>query len=158
MKSAAMFRPVFVPKYVIVTHCIQIVLIISAYRRARETVAKREAEALESEAAIRKRELEAEERRKQSHDMVAESIMRELAESASNNMFPMVSLLIHLQRRPKNISQTSTTRMGLIPLPNSRRGDSVNSDVLSATKKRRFDAKKSVRKSSDAELYQKKCA
>ena len=51
------------------------------YRRARETITAREAEALESEEAIRKQELEAEERRKQSHDMVAESIRRELAES-----------------------------------------------------------------------------
>jgi len=40
MKSAAMFRPVFVPRYEIATHCIQIVLITSAHRRARETVAK----------------------------------------------------------------------------------------------------------------------
>lgn len=51
------------------------------HRRARETISIREAEAMESEEAIRKRELEAEERRKQSHDMVAESIRRELAES-----------------------------------------------------------------------------
>lgn len=51
------------------------------HRRARETIALREAEDLESEEAIRKRELEAEERRRQSHDMVAESIRRELAES-----------------------------------------------------------------------------
>jgi microfibrillar-associated protein 1 len=55
------------------------------HRRARETIAIREAEALESEEAIRKQELEAEERRKQSHDMVAESIKRELAESKKHH-------------------------------------------------------------------------
>ncbi|KAF8491302.1 splicing factor, Prp19-binding domain-containing protein [Gautieria morchelliformis] len=72
VKPAAMFRPVFVPK------------------RARETIAVREAEALESEEAIRKRELEAEERRKQSHDMVAESIKRELAEKETEEHIPDV--------------------------------------------------------------------
>ncbi|KAF8588464.1 hypothetical protein K439DRAFT_1645454 [Ramaria rubella] len=71
-KAAAMFRPVFIPK------------------RARETIAAREAEALESEEAIRKRELEAEERRKQSHDMVAESIKRELAEKETEEHIPDV--------------------------------------------------------------------
>ncbi|KAG6902998.1 hypothetical protein C0995_008571 [Termitomyces sp. Mi166 len=55
------FRPVFVPK------------------RARATIAERDA-LLESEESEKRRELEAEERRKQSHDMVAESIKRELAE------------------------------------------------------------------------------
>lgn len=49
-------------------------------RRARVTVAERDLE-LDSEEAQRKREAEAEERRKQSHDLVAESIRRELAES-----------------------------------------------------------------------------
>lgn len=42
---------------------------------------EREQEAFDSEEAIKKRELEAEERRQQSHDLVAESIKRELAES-----------------------------------------------------------------------------
>ncbi|KAG5353863.1 hypothetical protein C0989_001115 [Termitomyces sp. Mn162] len=60
-KPQLKFRPVFVPK------------------RARATITEREA-LLESEEAEKKRELEAEERRKQSHDMVAESIKRELAE------------------------------------------------------------------------------
>ena len=39
-----------------------------------------EAEAKDAEEALRKKEMEAEERRKQSHDLVAESIRRELAE------------------------------------------------------------------------------
>ncbi|KAG6887865.1 hypothetical protein C0992_010432 [Termitomyces sp. T32_za158] len=55
------FRPVFVPK------------------RARVTISEKD-KLLESEEAEKKRELEAEERRKQSHDLVAESIRRELAE------------------------------------------------------------------------------
>ncbi|KAG5649937.1 hypothetical protein H0H81_001398 [Sphagnurus paluster] len=61
-KPQLKFRPVFVPK------------------RARVTIAEKEAIALESEEALKKKEIEAEERRKQSHDMVAESIRRELAE------------------------------------------------------------------------------
>ncbi|KAF8060967.1 microfibrillar-associated protein MFAP1, Zn finger, CCHC type protein [Lyophyllum atratum] len=60
-KPQLKFRPVFVPK------------------RARVTITEKDALADEEEAS-KKRELEAEERRKQSHDMVAESIKRELAE------------------------------------------------------------------------------
>jgi hypothetical protein len=51
------------------------------YRRARVTIAEKEALAQDTEAALKKKELDAEERRKQSHDLVAESIRRELAES-----------------------------------------------------------------------------
>ncbi|KAF8525228.1 microfibrillar-associated protein MFAP1, Zn finger, CCHC type protein [Hysterangium stoloniferum] len=72
IKPASIFRPVFVPK------------------RARVTIAEREAEILETEEAQRKRELEAEERRKQSHDMVAESIKRELAEKETEDHVPDV--------------------------------------------------------------------
>ena len=50
-------------------------------RRARVTVAEKEAMAEDTEEAIRKKEAEAEERRKDSHNMVAESIRRELLES-----------------------------------------------------------------------------
>jgi hypothetical protein len=50
-------------------------------RRGRVTIAEREALAQDTEEALKKKEQEAEERRKQSHDMVAESIKRELAES-----------------------------------------------------------------------------
>jgi microfibrillar-associated protein 1 len=45
------------------------------------TIAEKESIAQESEEVLRKKGLEAEERRKQSHDLVAESIRRELAES-----------------------------------------------------------------------------
>ncbi|KAJ7806146.1 microfibrillar-associated protein MFAP1, Zn finger, CCHC type protein [Mycena olivaceomarginata] len=69
-KPKVQFRPVFVPK------------------RARVTVAEREAE--DSEEAQRKREAEAEERRKQSHDLVAESIRRELAEKEKEDDIPDV--------------------------------------------------------------------
>ena len=49
------------------------------------TIAEKESVAQDSEEVLRKKELEAEERRKQSHDLVAESIRRELAES--NGLF-----------------------------------------------------------------------
>lgn len=52
-----------------------------SHRRARVTIAKKEALSQDTEEAIKRKELEAEERRKQSHDLVAESIRRELAES-----------------------------------------------------------------------------
>ena len=52
------------------------------FRRARETIAEREALAQDSEEAIKRKEKEAEERKKASHDLVAESIRRELLESA----------------------------------------------------------------------------
>ncbi|KAF5311837.1 hypothetical protein D9619_003078 [Psilocybe cf. subviscida] len=66
------FRPVFVPK------------------RARVTIAERDSIAHDTEDALRKKELEAEERRKQSHDLVAESIRRELAEKEKEEEFPDV--------------------------------------------------------------------
>lgn len=50
-------------------------------RRGRVTIAEKEAIAQDTEDALIKKELEAEERRKQSHNLVAESIKRELAES-----------------------------------------------------------------------------
>ncbi|KAG8705165.1 hypothetical protein FRC09_003120 [Ceratobasidium sp. 395] len=66
------FRPVFVPK------------------RARETIKKIEAESEFSEEAIKKREIEAAERKKASHDLVAESIKRELAERETAENVPDV--------------------------------------------------------------------
>lgn len=50
-------------------------------RRGRITVQEREKEADDTEEALEKRRQQEEERRKQSHDLVAESIKRELAES-----------------------------------------------------------------------------
>jgi microfibrillar-associated protein 1 len=56
-------------------------------RRVRVTIAERDAIAQEAEE-IEKRKLEtAEERKKQSHDLVAESIRRELLESASSYIY-----------------------------------------------------------------------
>ncbi|CEL57567.1 putative protein C1782,03 OS=Schizosaccharomyces pombe (strain 972 / ATCC 24843) GN=SPAC1782.03 PE=1 SV=1 [Rhizoctonia solani AG-1 IB] len=66
------FRPVFVPK------------------RARETIKQLEAESEFSEEAIKRREEEAEQRKKESHDMVAESIKRELAEKETAENIPDV--------------------------------------------------------------------
>ncbi|KAF7305050.1 RdRP-domain-containing protein [Mycena kentingensis (nom. inval.)] len=63
-----LFRPKFQPK------------------RARETLVDRELE--DPEEMQRKREAEAEERRKESHDMVAESIRRELAEKEKEEAIP----------------------------------------------------------------------
>jgi hypothetical protein len=51
-------------------------------RRARVTVAERETEAQDTEEALERQKQKEEERKKQSHDMVADSIRRELAESA----------------------------------------------------------------------------
>ncbi|KAJ3506167.1 hypothetical protein NLJ89_g7016 [Agrocybe chaxingu] len=66
------FRPVFVPK------------------RARVTIAEKEAIAQDTEEALRKKEVEAEERKKQSHDLVAETIRRELAEKEKEDEIPDV--------------------------------------------------------------------
>ncbi|KAF8641066.1 hypothetical protein AX17_000710 [Amanita inopinata Kibby_2008] len=71
-KPKLQFRPVFIPK------------------RARMTMAEKEAMAQDSEDALKRKELEAEERRKQSHDMVAESIKRELAEKEKDEAIPEV--------------------------------------------------------------------
>jgi hypothetical protein len=51
-------------------------------RRARVTISARDAMAQDSAEALQKKEAEAEERRRESHNLVAESIWRELAESA----------------------------------------------------------------------------
>lgn len=67
-----LFRPVFVPK------------------RARATIVEKDALAEDSAEMQSKREQEAEERRKQSHDMVAESIRRELAEKEKEHEVPDV--------------------------------------------------------------------
>ncbi|KZT22113.1 hypothetical protein NEOLEDRAFT_1171554 [Neolentinus lepideus HHB14362 ss-1] len=69
-KPKVQFRPVFIPK------------------RARVTVAEREALAEDTEEALARKEREAEERRKQSHDMVADSIKRELAEKEKEDTIP----------------------------------------------------------------------
>ncbi|KAJ3849304.1 splicing factor, Prp19-binding domain-containing protein [Lentinula lateritia] len=61
-KPKLQFRPVFVTK------------------RNRETIAEREQMAEDTEEALKRKEMEIEERRKQSHELVAESIRRELAE------------------------------------------------------------------------------
>lgn len=58
-----------------------ILVIHLIYRRSRVTILEKEALAQDTEEALRKKEEELEERRKASHDLVAESIRRELAES-----------------------------------------------------------------------------
>ena len=51
-------------------------------RRGHVTISARDAMAQDSAEALQKKEAEAEERRRESHNLVAESIRRELAESA----------------------------------------------------------------------------
>ncbi|OCB86434.1 hypothetical protein A7U60_g6555 [Sanghuangporus baumii] len=67
-----MFRPVFIPK------------------RGRVTVLEKEKEVEDSEEALERRRLQEEERKKQSHDLVAESIRRELAEKEKEKETPDV--------------------------------------------------------------------
>ncbi|KIJ68827.1 hypothetical protein HYDPIDRAFT_25080 [Hydnomerulius pinastri MD-312] len=71
-KPKLLFRPVFVPK------------------RGRATIAERDTLAQEAEEIQRQKELAAEERKKQSHDLVAESIRRELAEKEKEEIIPDV--------------------------------------------------------------------
>ncbi|KAJ3724303.1 microfibrillar-associated protein MFAP1, Zn finger, CCHC type protein [Lentinula guzmanii] len=71
-KSKVQFRPVFIAK------------------RNRETIAERDKFAQDTEEALQRKELELEERRKQSHDLVAESIKRELAEKEKEEQTPDV--------------------------------------------------------------------
>lgn len=69
-KPKLQFRPVFVPK------------------QSRVTIAEREALAEDTEEALKRKEEEAAERKKQSHDLVAESIKRELAEKQKEEEVP----------------------------------------------------------------------
>ncbi|KAJ7596838.1 splicing factor, Prp19-binding domain-containing protein, partial [Mycena floridula] len=71
-KPKLQFRPVFVPK------------------RSRITIQEKEAIAQDTEEAIKRKEEEAEERRRASHDLVAESIRRELAEKEKEEEVPDV--------------------------------------------------------------------
>lgn len=71
-ESKPLFRPVFVPK------------------RGRETIAERDAIALEAEEVEKRKQETAEERKKQSHDLVAESIRRELLEKEKEEVIPDV--------------------------------------------------------------------
>ncbi|KAG8939086.1 hypothetical protein FRC04_007025 [Tulasnella sp. 424] len=72
VKPKLQFRPVFVPK------------------RSRVTVVEREEDDPNSEEAIAKREREAEQKKKDSHNLVAESIKRELAEKEAEDIIPYV--------------------------------------------------------------------
>ncbi|KAF9778125.1 microfibrillar-associated protein MFAP1, Zn finger, CCHC type protein [Thelephora terrestris] len=71
-KPKLLFRPKFVPQ------------------RARATIAERDAMAQDTEEAIRRKEEEAEERRQQSHNMVADTIKRELLEKEKEAEIPDV--------------------------------------------------------------------
>lgn len=100
------------------------------HRRARVTIAEKEKIAQDTEEALRKKELEAEERRKQSHDLVAESIRRELAESTCPTLFYILirTNFVNLQRKKKTKFQMSMIRMDWTQRLNSRHGDCANSE------------------------------
>lgn len=70
--SKMLYRPVFIPK------------------RGRETIAERDAITLEAEEAEKRKQEIAEERKKQSHHLVAESIRRELLEKEKEEVIPDV--------------------------------------------------------------------
>ncbi len=59
------------------------------FRRNRVTTQEKEVLAEDSEEALKRQQEELEERRKQSHAMVAESIRKELAESKSVDCFSL---------------------------------------------------------------------
>jgi microfibrillar-associated protein 1 len=61
-------------------------------RRARATVAEREALAQDTEEALQKKAQQIEDRRKESHDLVAQTIRRELAESISIRFYDVFLL------------------------------------------------------------------
>lgn len=76
-------------------------------RRGRVTVAEEAALAQDTEEALKRKEEEAEERRKQSHNLVAESIRRELAESTSLTSHPSCIMLlqyVHINRGERSRS------------------------------------------------------
>jgi hypothetical protein len=119
----------------------------SCCRRGRVTILEKDAMAQHTEEALKKKELEAEERRKQSHDLVAESIRRELAESRPNSVRTIVSyLLFYMQRRRKTLFQTLMILMAWILRLNSRPGDYGSWDVSNRRRKKNPDERKSARK------------
>jgi hypothetical protein len=101
--------------------------ISSCCRRGRVTILEKDAMAQNTEEALKRRELEADERRKQSHNLVAESIRRELAESRSHAVRTIVSYsLFYMQRRRRTLFQTLMILMAWILRLNSRHGDYEN--------------------------------
>ena len=95
----------------------------------------------DTEEAIKRREQEAEERRQQSHNMVADTIRRELLESTSNEITPLAFIAQHVQwsqrrRKPKFLMLTMP--MVLTPKPNLRRGGYGSWRVLSVIRRPRF--------------------
>ncbi|KAI9572600.1 microfibrillar-associated protein MFAP1, Zn finger, CCHC type protein [Boletus coccyginus] len=84
------FRPVFVPKYAVTHSEISLPLTLGMLRRGRATIAERDSIAQEAEELQRQKDLAAEQRKKESHDLVAESIRRELAEKEKEDIVPDV--------------------------------------------------------------------
>jgi hypothetical protein len=119
-------------------------------------VAEKEALAQDTEEAARRKEAEAEERKKQSHEMVAESIRRELAESLSSLCVERRSAdRYHLQRSRRRTFLTLTIRTDLTPSLSSKHGVSVSSDASNARRKRKCAEKRSGRRSKGDGPYPK---
>jgi hypothetical protein len=104
--------------------------LIPIRRGARQTLKERDAIAFDSEEAIKKRAAAAEERRKQSRNMVGETVKRGLEESKGSTehvkVFETILMFIFVQRKLKKWERRSMTRTGLIPKLNSMHGDYVN--------------------------------
>jgi hypothetical protein len=82
-------------------------------RRARATVSEREALAQDTEEALEKKAQQAEERRRESHDLVAQTIRRELAESTFfSSIVAFITDFIAMQRRKRQMSMKSMILMG----------------------------------------------
>ena len=95
----------------------------------------------DTEEAIKKKEQEAEERRQQSHNMVADTIKRELLESTSNKATLLASHTQHVrrsQRRKKPKSLTLTIRMVSTQESTLRHGGYGSWGALSVTRRPMF--------------------
>jgi len=109
--------------------------------------------AQDTEEAIKKKEQEAEERRQQSHNLVADTIKRELLESTYHQ--PTLSLFVYSkgqtrpQRRRKLKFPMLMIPTVLSPKPNSRRGGYGNWHVLNVTRRLKFEGKSSGRRSKE---------
>ena len=103
----------------------------------------------DTEEAIKKKEQEAEERRQQSHNLVADTIKRELLESMSNETIHLPSLTQRArspQRRRKLKFPTLMIRMVLTPKPNSKRGGYGSWRASSVIRRPRFRGNSSEKK------------
>jgi microfibrillar-associated protein 1 len=81
----------------------------ASLRRARVTVVEKDLIAQDTEEATKRKEAEAEERKKQSHDMVAESIRRELAESTLHAAHTCRDAYVLAEEQEENVPDVDDT-------------------------------------------------